>query len=141
MPDQPRNLTNARELLSKFESEIGHPESLVYLSEALALLADVATDVTSSAELKQTCSNIASAYARKVQEKVRPLLEQESPIAWETIDHWRKVFSEFEVSDFTFPSVSESQSALMKKMVEQMPISDQKRLLQLLQDEFGESGV
>jgi hypothetical protein len=113
MPDQPRDLIDARVLLSKFESEIERPESLVYLSEALSLLADVATD-TASAELKQICSNLTSTYASMVQAKVQPLLTQEfSTVDWKAVDHWLKVFSEFERSGFALPSqVTECHSAL-----------------------------
>ena len=71
-----KDLTEARVLLSKFEVEIERSEGLVHLSEALSLLADVAMDAT-SVELKQTCSNVASAYAKKVQAKVQPLLTPE----------------------------------------------------------------
>jgi hypothetical protein len=118
MPIEPKDLTEARMLLSKFEVEIERSEGLVHLSEALSLLANVATDAT-FVELKQTCANVASAYARKVQAKVQLLLTQEPLVDWETEDHLLRVFSEFERSGLALPSaVTECHSELFVRKIE-----------------------
>ena len=145
MAIEPGDLTEARRLLSKFEAEIERSEGLARLLEALSLLADVAMDATST-ELKQTCSNIVSTYARKVEAKVHPLLTQESPVYRETVDHWLRVFSEFARSGFALPSkVTECHSKLsarqVKQIVEEMSPSQAERLFQLLKAKFGEPGI
>jgi hypothetical protein len=99
-----------------------------------------------SSELKQTCSNIISTYARKVEAQVHLLLTQESPVPRETVDHWLKVFSEFEHSGFALPSkVTECHSELsarqIKQMVEELSPSQAERLFQLLKAKFGEPGT
>src|SRR5438128_646516 len=103
---QPSNhgdlLTEARECFRRFEAEMEYPEGLTHLSEALSQLADIAAD-TLSAALQQTCSTMASTYARRVQARVQPLLTQ-SLVHEEILDHWRTVFLEFERSGFALPS-------------------------------------
>ena len=64
MPIEPRDLTEARRLLSKFEAEIERSEGLAHLLEALSLLADVDIDATST-ELQQTCSNMVFTMREK----------------------------------------------------------------------------
>jgi len=145
MPIESKDLTEARVLLSKFEVEIERSEGLIHLAEALSLLADVATDAT-SVELKQTCSNVASAYAKKVQAKVQPLLTPEPSVDRETGDHWLRVFSEFERSGFALPSaVTECHSELFVRksahVMRLMSPSERERLLQRLQAKLGEPGI
>jgi hypothetical protein len=142
MAIEPRDLIAARRLLSQFAAEIERSEALARLSEALSLLADVAMDAA-SAGLKQTCSNIVSTYARKVEAKVHPLLAQESPVHQETIEHWLRVFSEFGHSGFALPStVTECHSALsarqVNQIIEAMSPAQAERLFQLLKAKFGD---
>jgi hypothetical protein len=64
----------------------------------------------------------------------------------ETVDHWLKVFSEFEHSGFALPSkVTECHSELsarqIKQMVEELSPSQAERLFQLLKAKFGEPGT
>lgn len=113
MPDEPEELTEARELLEKFEAQMRKPEGVVHLSEALSLLADVRAG-TDSERIAQIASNVALAYARKVQSEVELLLSREPAVHWEIVNHWQNVFSEFEHSGFPVPQeVANTRSKLV----------------------------
>ena len=137
MSNEPNELTEARVLLGRFESEMHRPESLAHLSEALSLLADIRAETTSE-NVGQVASNLSLAYAKKVQVQVESLLFREPSVHWETVEHWQKVFGEFERSGFTLPQdVAETRSKLlMKKMkrdIALMSPSERKQLLEQLQ--------
>jgi len=140
----PQDLPEARRLLGEFEKRTENPESLLYLSGALSLLADIAMDAT-SADVKQTCSNTVSTYAREVLPRVQPLFTQEDRDHdyWETVDHWLRVFNEFKDSEFPLPSeVTECQGELAWRkcqfLISQMSFSQLQRLSQLIQSRLGE---
>src|SRR2546423_888203 len=115
---EPNELSEARELLGKFESNIRRPEGLVHLSEALSLLAEVRANAEPE-RIAQVASNIALAYVKKVHGEIEPLLTQELPPHWEIVNHWQKVLVEFERSGFALPAnVVEARSALLMKKYE-----------------------
>ena len=91
---EPKELTEARQLLGKVEAEIRSPEGLVHLSEGLSLLVDVRASAESES-IAQVASNIALTYAKKVKSEVEALLAQESAPHWEIVGHWQKVLAEF----------------------------------------------
>lgn len=137
MPAEPRELTEARQLLGKFETEMRRPEGLVHLSEALSLLAEVRATAESE-RIAQVASNIALAYANKVRAEVEPLLAQEPAPHWEIVDHWQKVFTEFERAGFTLPAdVAGARSRLLMKKLERditlMSPAERQELLEKLQ--------
>jgi len=137
MAYEPRELTEARELLGKFEAEMSRPKGLVHLSEALPLLADVCA-AAESERTTQVASNIALAYVRKVQTEVEHLMRQESPPHWEIVCHWQKVFAEFERSGFALPAeTAEALSKLLmkkwRKDISLMSASERQELLEKLQ--------
>ena len=116
MPNEPIELTDARVLLGRFETEMHRPEGLAHLSEALSLLADIRAD-TESERVRQIALNLSLAYARKVQEQIETLLSRET-FHWETLEHWQKMFAEFERSGFALPrDVADTRAKfVMKKM-------------------------
>lgn len=137
MPIEPNELTEARALLARFETEMLRPEGLVYLAEALSLLNDIRAD-TESEKIGQVASNLALAYAKTVQAQVEPLVSREPPVHWETVEHWQKVFSEFERAGFALPQgVAETRSKLLMKKLDReialMSPSERKGLLERLQ--------
>lgn len=102
MPSESNELTRARELLGKFEAEMGRAEGIVYLSEGLTLL----TEVRESAEsdrVTQIAANIALTYAKKARAQVEAMLGQEPPPHWEIVAHWQEVLAEFRRSGFSLP--------------------------------------
>lgn len=137
MPTEPTKLTDARALLARFETEMDRPEGLVHLADALSLLAEIRAD-SESESVRQIASNLPLAYTKKVQARVELLLAGEPPVHWETVEHWQKVFGEFESSDFALSDdVAETRSKfLMNKMsreVELMSPAERKKLLEQLQ--------
>src|SRR5687768_8294848 len=102
MTPEPIELTDARVLLERFEREMHRPAGLVYLSEGLLLLADIRAHAESE-KVRQVASNLPLAYARKVQAQLELLLSSEPSVHCETVEHWRRVFGEFERSGFVLP--------------------------------------
>jgi len=114
MPAEDSALTEARELLARFEGEMRKPEGTVHLSEALALLADV-RDGGASDRSTQVASNIAQAYAAKVQREIEGLAREQIVHA-ETILHWLSVLQEFENAGFQLsPALEAARSTLLLK--------------------------
>lgn len=137
MTAEPVGLTEARALLGIFEERMRRPEGVFHLAEALSFLADVRADAVSE-NIKLVVLNLTVAYARKVHREVESLLSSEPSVHWETVDHWQKVFVEFERSGFTLPQeVAETRSKLwMKKMDREIGLmspSERKELLEKLQ--------
>jgi hypothetical protein len=123
-------------LLSQFERQMERSEGVTYLADALAWLAVVATDARAAA-LWPTCNDIVTTYALKVQEKVQPILTQESPVPLETFNHWCRVFAEFERSGFALPaSVTQCSTQVFSRWFTQRypSVEEQQQYLQLLQD-------
>ena len=101
MPE-PNELIKARALLSQFEAQMDRPEGLTPLSDALSLLASIRDDATSE-HLVQLASNIVLAYAAKLQAVFETLGKRNPSIHNETLNHWIKVYQEFESSGFAMP--------------------------------------
>lgn len=136
MPTEPAELAEARAHLEKFEAKMRTPDGLVHLSEGLALLENFRTGGASE-RFAEVASNLALAYAKKVQSEVESLISREPSIHLEVFDHWRKVFAEFDQSGFTLPQeVINARSKLwgrtIDKHVELMSPSERKDLLERL---------
>ena len=141
MQIEPPELADARALLERFEGEMSRQEGLMFLSDALSLLSDIRDDAA-SAQLVLVASNIAFAYAKRVQRAVDALLDREPTVHWETINHWRNVFDEFEVAGFELPQdVVETRSMLLSKKTELMPASEREELLKRLQAEKDKGNI
>ena len=133
MPTEPPELTEARALLARFEAEMHRPEGLVHLSDALLLLADARAGAVSD-QTALVATNLSLAYLRRVQKAVEALLARESSFHWETINHWRDVFGEFELSGVGLSQdVVETRSKLLNKKVELMPLSERQALIEKLE--------
>jgi hypothetical protein len=137
MPTEPTELTEARALLGRFELDMHRPESLVHLSDALSLLADMRADAGSE-PVKLVASNLSLAYLKKAQAAVEELLAREPSVHWDIVDHWQEVFAEFERSGFALPrDISETRSKLlMKKMNREIALmspSERKALIEKLE--------
>lgn len=137
MPAEPEELAEARELLGKFEMDMHSPAGIVHLSEALSLLADVRAGAESE-RIAQVALNIVLTYAKKVQAEAQLLLSREPSVHWEIVDHWQKVFAEFERAGFALPAdAAEARSKLLMKKVERdialMSASERQELLERLQ--------
>lgn len=118
MTAEPVELTEARALLARFETEMHRAEGLAYLSEALLLLADIRADAECE-KMRQVASNVSLAYAKNVQARVEALLCSEPSVHCETVEHWQKVFGEFERSGFALSQdVAETRSRLVMKMLD-----------------------
>src|SRR5437879_1641920 len=113
MPTEPNELTEARVLLERFETNMHQSEGLAYLSEGLSLLTDIRAGAESE-RVRQVASNLSLAYAKKVQAHVETLLSREPSVHWETVQHWQKVFDQFERLGFALPQdVEETRSKLV----------------------------
>jgi hypothetical protein len=130
VPPEPKELTEARELLGKFEVEMRRPEGLVRLSEGLSLLADVRATAESE-RITQVVSNLALAYARKVKAEVELLLAQDLPPHWEIVAHWQQVLTEFERSGFSLPK--EIGEPFLELLIRKLSPAERQELLEKLQ--------
>ena len=129
MAAESRELTEARALLARFEAEMRKPEGLAHLSEALALLADL-RDEGETDRSALVASNMAQAYAAKVQREIEGLA-REQIVHMEIILHWLSVLQEFENAGFPLPpGMDASRSTLLLK---RMSPSERQVLLQKLQ--------
>lgn len=145
MSSESKDLLEARELLGKFEAEMGHADGLTHLVVGLSLLAAVREDAASFQE-GQVASNIALAYARKAGAEVESLLSREPLIHSETVNHWQKVFSEFERAGFPLPpDVAHTRSNLFMREAERvislLSHAERKELLDRLQALDRENGI
>jgi hypothetical protein len=136
MTIEPIKLTEARALLGRFQTEMHRPEGLAHLSQALSLLADIRADAESE-KVRQVASKLSLAYAKQVQAQVELLLSREPSVHWDTVEHWQKVFDEFERSGFALSQdVAETRTSLvMKKMNREIALmspSERKELLERL---------
>jgi hypothetical protein len=130
MPPEPKELTEARQLLGKFEVEMRSPEGLIHLSEGLSLLADVRA-TAESGTTAQVALNIALTYAKKVKTEVEALLAQEPAPHWEIVGHWQQVLTEFERSGLPLPDgMGEPFSTLM---IKKLSPAERQELLKKLQ--------
>ena len=130
-------LTEARALLGRFQTEMHRLAGLAHLSKALLLLADIREDAESK-KVRQVASNLALAHAKEVQAQVELLLSREPSVHWETAEHWQKVFDEFERSGFALSQdVAETRSRLVMKMLNKeialMSPSERKELIECLE--------
>jgi hypothetical protein len=136
MATEPKELTEARTLLGKFEADMRAPASLAHLSEALAVLEDVHVD--SPPAVAEIASNIAFAYQKKVQVEVESLFAREPLLHGEIVDHWTSVFAEFERTGFALsPAAALVRSKMLMGRVEKdiklMSPAEQQELLERLQ--------
>jgi DNA-directed RNA polymerase specialized sigma24 family protein len=136
MPE-PAELVRARDLLGRFEAEMGRPEAAAHLSEALSLLAEVRDDAESES-VARVATNLAMAYARKIQTEVEELLSREPLIHLQVIAHWQKTFAAFESAGFALPeAVAAARSRLTfeeaRKAIRQLSPAQRQELLQQLQ--------
>ena len=129
MPAETKEMTEARALLARFEAEMHKPEGIVHLSDALALLADV-RDAGESDKAKEIASNIVMAYARKAHRAVENLA-RETIVHIEVVEHWHRVFREFEQAGFPLPP--EIASAQFTLLLKKMSPSERQVLLEKLQ--------
>ena len=129
MPAEDRDLEEARAILARFEAEMHKPEGVAHLSEGLALLADV-RDGGESSRNAQVASNMAQAYATKVQRQVESLA-REHIVHIDVVLHWLNVIKEFESAGFALPpGMDSARSALVLK---KMSPSERQVLLEKLQ--------
>src|SRR4051812_19754446 len=98
MKVEPSELTEARRLLKRFQTDMHRPEGIRPLSEALLLLSEIRCDGEPAA--RKIASNLSKLYAEDVQAQVELLLSTEPLVHSETVDHWQKVFGEFESAGF-----------------------------------------
>jgi hypothetical protein len=118
MSSESKDLFKARELLGKFEAEMGLADRLVHLVGGLSLLSAVREDAASFHE-GQIASNIALAYARKAGTEVESLLSREHMIDSETLLFWYNVFFAFDRAGFPLPQdVAQTSSNLFTKLIE-----------------------
>jgi hypothetical protein len=124
-----KEVDEARELLAKFEAQMHKPEGVTHLSEALSLLAD-ARDSSDSSRITEIASNMALAYARKIQREIESL-GRETIVHLEIVEHWHKVLQEFEAAGFALPpEIAAAHSTLLLK---RMSPPERQALLEKLQ--------
>lgn len=139
MPPEPKELTEVRELFARFEAKMDHPDGLVYLADALSLIADIQSD-SESEGMRQVAANLPLTYAKKIRDRIEPLLSREPSVHWETVEHWQRVFAEFERSKFELPmdiveTLSKLEIKKIKMDVNLMSPQERKKFLnQLLGD-------
>jgi hypothetical protein len=129
MPGESRELMEARGLLARFEAEMRKPEGIAHLSEALELLGDI-RDAGESDRDALVATNIAQAYATKVQREIEGLA-REQIVHMDTILHWLSVLREFENAGF--PLTAGLESARSTLLLKKMSPSERQVLLQKLQ--------
>ena len=136
MTREPVELTEARELLSKFAVEVCSREGIGHLAKALSLLVDV-RDADESGKYSQVASNLVLAYARKIRGEIHSLLLAPC-VHSETVDHWQKVVATFEQAGFRLPQELEEvrSKLLMIKLTREINLMsplERERLVKKLQ--------
>ena len=96
---QQTDLEKARQLLARFEQELGSLAALAWLSEGLGLLADLA-DSTVDARVRSISLNIVLTYRRVVFREIDTLIESGGSIRPEKLENYEPILQEFEEAGF-----------------------------------------
>ena len=99
MEPEPRELSEARELLGKFEQLENDPSGLPYLKRGLKLLCETIEGSQSDRD-KRIARNILGTHRSKVLSRAKLLLSNPKSYELETLEHWHRVMKAFTDSGF-----------------------------------------
>jgi hypothetical protein len=137
-PDESRELTSARRLLSEFEDEMASPSAVTKLSEALSLLSDIVED--GGAE-RQIAGNVVAVYAAKVVASVDATLARPGEASAAELRHWDELLTEFGrcgiESSPAVAALSKLSKRLATRHVSRMTHTEKEVLLKQLEDDLG----
>lgn len=137
---QQTDLDKARQLLDRFEQELGSPAALAWLSKGLGLLADLA-DSTVDARERSTCKNIMLSYRRVLLREIDTLLESGGSIGPEKLENYEPILQEFEEAGFgEDEEFTQLRSRLRLKLcgsyLEAMSRAERRALLRKLENKY-----
>ena len=99
---EPRQLTFAREHLSRAEAAYDTKEGLRRLEEGLALLDEVIA--TDAADYGTVARNLATTYSNRIVSAIRARVETDHAIPEPDLEHLFKVMLAFDQVDFELPA-------------------------------------
>lgn len=94
MDKEPKELTDARNLLGKFEKIINQTDSIFLLGDALSLLEELTITVVPKT-FKDIAKNICKTYAEKIFSQAQKVLPAADILETETIKHWSDMMGLF----------------------------------------------
>jgi len=94
MGKEPKELIEARNLLSKFEKNINQSDSIFLLPDALDLLEEIIASVAPK-PFKDTATNLRKTYASKIFQQANIVLSATDILETEQIKHWGDMMGHF----------------------------------------------
>lgn len=135
------DLTAARRLLAEFEADMGAPEAVARLSEALEYLAEV---MEGGPPHDQIGRNISEVYAGKSVKVLESILDKPGEVAAAELLHWQELLAEFGRAGIDSPPVESALVRISRRLatrhVSQMTDGEKAALLKKLELEHGQKG-
>ncbi len=141
MPE-PRQLTFAREHLSRAEAAYDTKEGLRRLEEGLALLDEVIA--TDAADYETVARNLATTYSNRIVSAIRARIETDHAIPEPDLEHLFKVMLAFDQIDFELPADAQAlKISIARRLIDLYyegcsPADKEKALQQLAQISQGD---
>ena len=137
---QQADLDKARQLLARFEQELGSPAALAWLNEGLGLLADLA-DSTVDARVRSVCLNVVLTYRRVLFREIDTLIESGGSNGPEKLEKYEQILQEFEEAGFgEDEEFTQLRSRLRLKLcgsyLEAMSRAERRALLRKLENKY-----
>jgi len=138
-PDESRELTSARRLLSEFEVDMTSPSAATKLSEALSLLSGIVEAAEAEGRIAR---NVVGVYAAKVVAAVDATLAKPGEASAVELRHWEELLTEFGRCGFESSPAVAALSKLSKRLatryVSQLTQTEKEVLLRKLEQDQGE---
>ena len=136
-----RELLATRRLLSEFESDMGAPEAVARLSDALEHLVEV---LESGPPEDQIARNVAGVYAGKCVKVLDAILNKPGEVAAAELLHWQELLGEFGRAGIESPPVEAALGRISRRLatrhVAQMTDGEKAALLRKLEEEHRRKG-
>jgi hypothetical protein len=94
MEKEPKELIEARNLLSKFEKDMNQPHSIVLLGDALSNLEEIIVAVASQG-FRNRATNIRKTYAHNIFIQAQKILSTADILEYKVIKHWSDMMALF----------------------------------------------
>jgi len=96
---EPRELTEARDRLARFEERQNNPSALSDLLHGLERLHEI-IEGDHLTDYKRRAQNLLRTYQSMVLAKIEPMISKPESFVIETMDHWRNVMKTFSDAGF-----------------------------------------
>ena len=132
---EPATLREARERLSKAESDFRSADGLFHLEEGLALLEDVFAEA--APQHRSVASNLLSTYSKRIYDSVRNVIERDPHLPQPDLEHLFKVLLAFDIEGVELPPYARALKIdVVKRLIdfhyEGYPPEEKQKMLQQL---------